>query len=493
MTQQNIFMKTSLGIFLSLSLTLTGCGVEKKEKGSAEQVVRFLWSEQAGTQPQIKVMNALGEPVAQAHILIGMAENSPFRGNFIDTNNEGIALIPKEWNAPAHVTVDADGYIRQTLLDQKPGDIVLRLNKAYLSRPAQVTGQVTNLPVTNGDKLIDFGLVMPALSKADILNFDLDQVISPYTDVLSVAGQQAPLPSNVSLPTQKENYIFNLTVSKPIYRLLTPTLGAKRFFAARGRFPFKPVVDELRAGKPFYELLNYFSILGGGLRDVNVLNANTNLDIPGNELEFKNSLQVQTANTNSDEVLVMLAASQVADTMIPTDVKKAAGSQSITLTSLASQPAFVVSVVKKQSEFMAKTPGADRMSASIMPYVAGVKQTLLPLVADPSIRSSDGLVITFPQAPNVPGINSLASSVVISDLIENQNGDSKIISTNRRWEVLGLGWSKEVQLPLWPLSNQTAKKRVEINFLGTTSNQSVNLDDSLIQAATHVTHASSDF
>jgi hypothetical protein len=478
---------------LGLTVTLSGCSPDKKEDPKSDSLVRALWSEATPEAGQIKVVNQFGEPVVQAKILIGSAQNNPFRGNFIETDKAGKVQIPKEWTSPAHVTVDADGYIRQTLLNQKPGNMTLKLNTSYLAQKAELRGQVTNLPIVNMDKLIDFGLVMPALSRGDILNFDLDLVISPLTDVLSVAGQKADLPSNVSLPTQKENYIFNLTVSKPVYRLMVPTLGPKRFFAARGRFPFKAVVDELRDGKPFYELLNYFSILGGGIRDTTLVNPSTTLDIPGIELEFKNTVQVQSAQTNSDEVLMMLAASDVAGSMIPTDVKKTAPSQSITLNSMADKPTYIVSVIKKQSEFMTRTPGSDRMSASLMTYKLNEKQKLLPLVADPTIETTDAYLIHLPVAPNTEGINSIATSAVISDLVDSVNGTNKITSVNRRWEILGLGWSKDIQLPKWPLSQTPNRKRVEINFIGSVNKPPVNLDDSIIEAATHVSHASTDF
>lgn len=481
-------MALSFGFLLSAA----GCSPDKNNTQN-QDIVRFLWTESITGQAQIKVLNSFGEPIAKARVLIGQAENSPFRGNFLETDQAGTAIIPKEWKNPTSVTVDADGYIRQTLLNQKPGNITLKLNTRYLKQKAELKGQVTQLPVADGDKLIDFGLVMPALSKADILNFDLDQVISPYTDILTVAGQDAPLPSNVSLPKQKEKYFFNLTVEKPIYRIMAPTLGPKRFYAARGRFPFKPVVDELRAGKPFYELLNYFTLFGGGVRDITLVNPSTQLNIPGNELEFKNTLQVQTASAQGDEVMIMLAASEITGTMIPTDVKKSSGSQTLSLTSLADRPAFVVSVIKKQSEFMAKTPGADRMSASILPYTEGIKPSLMSLVADPSILSTDHYAIKMPPAPTKNGIQALATTAVISDLTESLNGDTKITSALRRWEVIGLGWPEQMELPQWPLDSGANKKRVEINFLGSATAQPVQLDDSLIKAATHVSHASTDF
>ena len=56
-----------------------------------------------------------------------------------------------------------------------------------------------------------------------------------------------------------------------------------------------------------------------------------------------------------------------------------------------------------------------------------------------------------------------------------------------------LGWPEQMELPQWPLDSGATKKRVEINFLGSATAQPVQLDDSLIKAATHVSHASTDF
>lgn len=479
---------------LGLALQLTGCSKDKTETLQSDIVDRVRWSAiDPDTAAQIKVVNKFGEPIANAQVLIGQAQGAPFQGNFLQTNAAGIAVVPKDWTTPAHVTVDAAGYVRQTLLNQRPGNMTLKLNSAYLAQRAELRGQVTQLPVQNGDKLIDFGLVMPALTRADILNFDLDHVISPYTDILSVAGQQGSLPSNVSLPTQKENYIIGLTISKPVYRLMVPTLGPKTFYAARGRFPFKKVVDQLRDGAPFYELLNDFSILGGGLRDAQIVTGQTVLDIPGTELEFKNTVQVQSATTLTDEVLLMLAASDVAGTLIPTDVKKMNPNQNVSLTSMAGKPAYIVNVIKKQTEFTGRSSGADRLSASLSSYKQGEKQTLLPLVANPSIQVSDSFLIQLPTAPTTVGINGIAVSAMISDLYEITDGNKKVISTNHRWEVLGLGWETQIQLPAWPLANMTPTKKVEINFIGSTSSSPVNLDDSIIEAATHVSHSSTEF
>jgi hypothetical protein len=480
--------------FVGLVIGLTGCSKDKKGEEPTSQLSRFLWTTKADAEAaQIKVINQYGEALEGAQILIGDSQGTPFRGNYLITDKSGSAIVPKLWETPASVTVDAIGYIRQTLLNVKPGNITLKLNSAFLAERAELRGQVTGLPVANGDKLIDFALVMPAVSKADFLNFDIGQVISPYSDKLSAAGQENNIPSNISLPKQKESYFINVTLDKPVYRLKVPTLGPKRFVTARGRFVFKDVVKELRDGKPFHELINHFTIQGGSMREATLVGPVTNLDIPGTDLEFKNTIAVSSANAQADEILLVLAASELSGTMIPTDVKKAVNGKATALQSLANSPAFVISVVKKQSEFMSSNPGADRMSASLLPFVAGATQNLLPLMANPSITTAGNYVINLAAVQAVEGINPIATSAVISDLIETQDGDNRVISTNKKWEIIGLGWNQKISLPKWPLDNSTGRKRVEVNFIGSTTSKSTNLDDSLIQNATHVTHASTDF
>ena len=367
------------------------------------------------------------------------------------------------------------------------------MSNAFLAQRPEVRGQVTQMPVVNGDKLVDFALVMPAVSKADMLNFDIGQVISPYNDTLTAAGQTSDIPSNVSIPKQSESYFINVTLDKPIYRLKLPNLGAKKIVAIRGRFVFKTVADELRKGKRFDELINYFSILGGSTRETVLTAATTTLDIPGTDIEFKNTLAVNSPNTAADELMLVLATSEMNGAMIPTDVKRTTNGQATKLQSMVGKPAFVVSLLKKQSEFMSQDPGADRMSASLLPFTKGSVQPLLPLIANPTIAATENYVITLPEAPTTAGINGIAVSASISDLVETQDAGKTILIPNRKWDIIGLGWTEQISLPKWPLDNSTARKRVEVNYIGSTSAKVTRLDNSLIENATHITHASTDF
>lgn len=483
-----------MATLLGLALTITGCD-KKGDKPTTESklatnsIASFQWSEKTQAQAEIRITNKFGEPISGAEILIGDAQGTPFRGNFIVTDRQGLASVPADWTSPASVTVQAQGYIRQTLLSQLPGNISIRMSTAYLPQYAEVKGKVNALPVVDGDKLIDFALAMPLLTKSDLVYFDFGQVISPFSDTLSAAGQSFQMPSNVSLPKQKENYFINVTLDKPVYRLKTPTLGAKKFVATRGRFVFKTVVGELRNGKGFHEVINHFSILGGGVKDGIVTGPNLALDIPGADLTFSSQVSVNAVDALADEVSLVLATSEVDGHMVPTDVKRTTNGKPMALQVLPTQPVQIINVIKKQSEFMADTPGSDRMTASILPLANTTGNKLLPLMAQPSITNRDNYAITIPQIQSVQGVNPVATSAVISDLVEVREGEKVILTPIRKWEVLGYGWNNQINLPKWPLDATNARKRVEVKYIGSSTSTATNTLD----FATHVTHASKDF
>lgn len=478
------------------SLILTGCNKDKGDKGDkseivATQIAPFSWEPLKAPNAQIKIVNRFGEAVVGAQILIGDAQGSPFRDNFLTTDRNGQVVVPSTWTTPAAITVAAAGYIRQSILNQTPGNITIRVNTAYMSSYPEVKGNVTDLPVVNKDKLVDFALAMPLLTRQDLLtNFSLDQVISPYMDNFSAAGQKMTVPSNVSLPTQKENYsIISVTLDKPIYRIKTPTVGPKKFVAIRGRFVFKTVVDAFRSGKSFADLINEFTIIAGGIKDGVVTSPLTNLDLPGNDIQFTSQVKVNASAPQSDEVALVLAGSDIDGFLMPTDVKRVTPGQATNLQTVPNRPTQIVNFIKKQSEFMSTAPGSDRMSASMLPYSAADQYKLLPLMSNPQITNQGRYVITAQALKADNGINPVATTAVISDLIQTREGGETVTTPARRWEVFSYGWQPQMVLPQWPLEAAPAKGRVEVKYIGSSTSSAVNTLD----FATHVTHASTDF
>ena len=488
-------------IFFAL-LGITACEKKDDKKltintSDSKQTSVSQWFPADKSQPlTIKVIDQSNKPIVDAQVLIGNYQGRPFKDNFLSTDKNGLVSIPREdWTAPANVTADANMHVRQTLILQKPGNIVIRMNPSQLRQRAKITGVVNGLPIVNGDKYIDFGLVMTSLSKADLFNFDVGNVISPYADTLSAVGQEFSVPSNVSIPAQKEKYIINITLDKPIYSLYLPSYGTKRLFSTAGKFVFKPVVDELRNGKPFYELINYFNLTGGTLREINVNSPETQLNFPAQELAFNKTVQVKSPKINSDEVFLSLTANEVGGQLVPTGVRKLNSLESADLTTIEGSPLFLVSALKRQSEFMGNAPGGDRISASMLPYVKDLDGALLPLIANPTIKTAEGYVVTSPTIAAPSQITRLAVFAAVSDVFDDTVDGKKVTTLVKRWDVLATQWPNQLALPNWPLDSQptTNKKRFEVNFIGGLNAPPQELGDDLVQAATHVTRSSIDF
>lgn len=490
-----LFRMTVSGVILSLALF--SCSNENsastKNNNSANNttVIKSQWTPKSGTQATVRVIDENDKPIVNASVLVGQELNNPFADNLIKTNKDGVAVIPAAWTSEAAVTVDAAKYVRQTLLDLPPGDLTIRMSLAADASPTTLQGEITGLPVVNGDKQIDFALVMPAFSRLDMLNFSLDLAISPITETISVANRNVETPSNLSLPTQSERYLlFNVTLSKPTYHLTVPYKGRKTFYAASGRFPFKPVVDGLNNNQSFYDLINQFSITGGSLRDADLNSSTVNLNIPSAELTFSGSVNVKPPSFKNDEALVIVSTSEVAKSLVPTDIKRATSGQTIQLNTMAGKPVYVVSALKRQSEMNIDAVGADRLSASILPSDK-YSSTLLPLIENPSVRQNNGFELTLPNQPTLPAkLNPLATTVVISDVVQT---DAKTKNYIRRWEIAALKWKNKIQLPNFPLNDMQSRKKVEVNYIASASTSSVRLDDDIIKSTTHVTHASTEF
>src|SRR5690606_27028720 len=109
------------------------------------------------------------------------------------------------------------------------------------------------------------------MSKAELLAFDINKVISTDVDKISAGGRDMSIPSNISLPKQTERYLFfSITLDKNPFRIYFDSPGPQKIVALKGRFPFKKVVDELRSEKNFIDLINQFTIDGGTLQNIHI-------------------------------------------------------------------------------------------------------------------------------------------------------------------------------------------------------------------------------
>ena len=458
--------------------------------------------------PTIQVFNQANQAVANAQVLIGTAVGNPFKDNLKITDANGFVSL-EEWTEATHITVQAQGYIRQTLLNQRPGTMQIKLSTAYMKTRPVIKGQVTGLPVKDGDKMMDFSLVIPTISKADLMSFSLDSIVSPFDDTIDIIfGKKADLPSNVSLPTQKEkyNFLISLTLSKPEHRVYATNYGQKTFYAFSGKFPFKEVMEQLNSNKQFYEVMNSFIFTNGSIREINVTAPTSNLNIPSGEIKFEGPVaNVKSSTIAADEVVMLFTVNDLSGgRFVPSDLKRLEANQTAALKTIAGKQVQIVSLLKKAADFDSATrDSADRSSSSMVPYKAGMQSSLLPLLpSGPTVTMDAGgaYKIIVPKASNrtfeAEALNELAISVVISNKNMITDGQKQVEILERKWEVLGTGWPGEINLPLWPLEDSedatAVKRKFEVNLIGSETQKQTDLGDDLVKAATHVTKGAAE-
>lgn len=434
-------------------------------------------------------MGADLQPLAGAKVLIGTELNS-IAGNFLTTDASGHAALPAAWTSSQPVTIEGPGHLRATYYAQEPGAHTYRLRKKMSDARFELKGVTLGHTIVDKDDFIDFSLVMPAMTRNDLLTFNLNSVISSQVDTISVIGQQIDIPSNVALPRQKETYMLPVTLEKPAYRLYFSEPGVQRVFAARGRFPFKSVVGKLRNNTPFYELINDFTISGGGVKDIDLSKPSTQADLSVKDLNFSSKVKITAPRFSGDETMLAIGVSQNAEFLIPTDVKRLKAGEQMQISTLDAK-SLLISILKKTADLESSAAGADRLSAVLIPAENAMPQ-FLPMLGDPTLAINGDMLV--PKMNSVAGVNAIATYTVLSQVQEVVNGKDKVLVNKPYWEAYAPEWLEVVSLPKWPeAQNMAGKKRWEVNLIGSLNASQVELGPAMINSATHVTHTSLDF
>ncbi len=475
---------------------LTSCSKVERRAGVQTQAIDSgifarLGLSQAARADMITVTDLIGQPIAQAQVLIGHQKDEPFVSNFFTTDNLGQAKIPAGWSTPQVVTISAKGFVRASYFGQTPQGQTFQLRPAQTKSHYELKGNGTGFHVVNGDNKIDFALMVPILKKPDLFAFDIGMFISPESDTISTAGQSIDVPSNISLPKQTENYgFFPVTLEKPIYRMFFQTTGKHKVFTARGQFPFKEVVGQLQNKKTFLDVINSFTLQGGSIREVDITSANQNMDLPVDELAFNQTRTLQAPKFANDELLLAIPLSAYQGELLPTDLKNIPSNASMDLSIAAGEAPQVLVVLKKKSE-----PGAagiGKLTAAMMPFSNHLQPALLPMIESPQVIDASEVKIQVPAGTS--GIFAAGSVSVLSTIENKKFGSMNVEIATRVWEVYSKEWMPGFQLPVWPgESAPVGKKRWEISLLGRLSNKAVDLSPRILETMTHATHSATDF
>ena len=451
----------------------------------------FTTMTQAQTSFKLKVVDQFSMPVAHALTMIGIEKDIPFKDNLVATDAAGELVFPADWKSLEPVTIDAPGYIRQTLLNQNPNaNLTVHLSRKALNPQIFVSGIITNLPVVNKDKLIDFSVVLTTFNQDDFVHINQNQFISPYADNLTLLGKTAPVFSNVSLPEQKENYIIPLTISKPTYTKFFAYPGNKKLISMSGQFPFKPVADDLKAGKSFFDVINYFEILGLGNLNLTITQNTPNANFSGMTVKLDDISTIKAPAINSEEQVLMLPMNAVANYFLPSGIKKLNSQESAQFNTIDHLQVSILAMVKKTPEFSSRN-GQTRLSALFVKSSDPTAGLYLPLMNDPTMLSLYPVSVSTNTLNSPNGLyptGTMATLSEINDTIYNQQVVSVI---QPQWEIYSMYWEHQISLPKWPLDLTTSPK-ASVKIFETTyfaqGKAPVTTDvKSMLDQATHLT------
>jgi hypothetical protein len=428
-----------------------------------------------------------GKPVANAQVLIGTSVGQPFADNYLTTDGSGVFVAPDAWKDSQMVTIVAPHYVTATYMEQTPHGQNFQLHSTSDAATFEVKGQGTGFQPKDGDNIVDFAVMAPLMSRQALLSFDLSMLISPKMDQISVYGQDMQIPSNISLPRQKEYYgIFPVTLEKPTFRMYFPSLGTHRVMTVRGQFPFKQVVKELQANKSFVDLINYFTLLGGSIHDVNVTGPTQNQNLPVNELSFTQSMTMHSPVVDSNNVFLAVALSKYEGQYLLTDVKNVASNSDQKMTTAAGVAPELLTVLQSRAD-------AQQMTSALSSFTTRVTPDMLPMMARPQVVSANDVKI---QAITGPSSIAPAATYAVLSTIQGQTTDG-VALTSKAWEIYSPSWETEIKLPQVPnmnMADSTASKRWEVSLIGTTSGaKNVDLGPRMLETATHATHSATDF
>jgi hypothetical protein len=471
---------------------------------------------QARTGTEIRVVNELNQPIAGAEILVGNAPNDPFPDNLFKTDLNGVLQIPIEWKMALPITIEATEYLRTTFINVMPGETTFQLHRKDSHNLLEIAGQTSHFEGIKKDGKIDFGLVFPALSRRQLLQFDVTSMISPEVDTIRVMTESIDIPSNVTLPEQRETYILPIKFDKPLYRMFVKQPGDYRMVAAHGQFPLKEVVKDLRDGKSFFDVLNYFTLLSGGQRDVQVTGSISGQDIAVNKVPFNSTVSVTGPALAGTDVMVSIPMTDQGGVFFPSDIKNIKSGQTVSLRvpSAPSNGAFIASLMMPASEAAQFPPAFSveeklteslkrllnpkefaasegGMSLTMLPATPGLVPEFMSLIPRPTIQ---GDRISFSRPVAGPSIRPVATYVILAEIEKPPKGKFGAEKRFRLWEVFAEGWVTEIDLPKLFNNVQPGKTyRWEVLFLGADATKTRPLNGYFLDDVSYLSRNSLDF
>lgn len=438
------------------------------------------------------IVDMSGQPVANAKIMIGPRENVPFPGNVLRTDEKGVLVTPSDWTDSQPVTIEAVGFVRATYFGATPENANFVLRRAVKFQSVELKGSTTGFGQLKTDGFLDVGLVFPAISKGAVSTLNIANLISPEVDHMTVLGQDLTIPSNVTFPDQSENYIFPIRFNKPQYRWYEAETGAYKFLALHGRLPFRQTVDDLRANKSFFEIINTIDFREGSVNSMTLSQPTQSTNLAVNGGAFAKTLSFTAPNYAGGNIVLAAAISQEEGLFYPTDLKNvAAGANVMLATPQTTTPKLILASLRAKN-LPTTGPASEFTSSVVLPANSSQAFDFLPQLAAPTLNNQV-LNLDSPRAPeSVSPVMTFASLNKI-ELIKN--GDIKVERKTPQWDVYSPTWAAQLELPIFP-SNEpgtTERLRWEVGFGGVATGETVpGVGPQAVEKLTHLTRSALD-
>ncbi len=498
-------LSSLMGLLLASGLMtmglLVGCSPNSPNTGSRDMKPQWgqpdeLFSALNPTDralQKISVVGSDGLPLTGAEILIGSDVNDPFVGNLLTTDALGATALPAGWTSAQPVTIDAPGYVRVTFLNLTPQGFSHKMKRVEFAPTHKLKGHTLNHVMRDFDGKADFGLIFKALSKEDLFNLQLSSVISPETDKISIAGFDVEMPSNLTLPRQKERYILiPITLDKPEFRFYFDQPGNYLLMGAKGRFPFTEVVNQMQSGKEMHKLINKFEFMGGSVKSVNVSGPETTFDFDVAEINFTQTDTVKfPAPGTGRSILGGRLMEWSPNQFLPTDIKLIEAAGDVSLHRGPNRPHHLVGVLKNSNEFEEQNPGVDRLSASLVDDTTTPDFKFLSLLDNPIATDLQSVKMPNVTIPFTPAELIVYASV--GKVIETETEANVVVKTYlKSWEVYSTEMISEIKLPRWKPLTKEGLSRWEAMY-AVSREASLTTSHRSLDNMTHVTRSSVDF
>lgn len=436
----------------------------------------------------ITVFDPAGAPIVGATVLIGLRHGTPFADNVLKTDASGSVVLPAAWTSAEPVTVEAAGFVKATWMAQTPAAMALSLRKAPPAQKLELTGETTGFKNLSKDGWVDVGIVFPALRFNQLASLQITDLISPEVDSMSVAFTDVDIPSNVSIPAQDERYFFTLTLEKPVYRSYPGGSGTWKMVAAHARFPFEKVVDDLRAGKSIYDVINYFEFKGASVSDIPMIAPSTWKNLSVATTVFDGKLDVTAPNFASQYRMLAIPVTQTAGYLYPTDVKVFGPRETRRMVMPKGTLGYTVGALRDANA--PKTgAGVEALSVVIAPSGATSRFEFLDIPRQPSMRGST--LRLEPPTASIAAIAPAATFASLSSVSVKTAGKMQLETKTPLWDVYASGWAGAFELPDAP-ARAKASYRWDVTFGGAANGKSVRLGPDIVEDLSHLTKSAVD-